>query len=687
MTNSARSIFLSYASEDAEAARSICEALRNAGIEVWFDQSELRGGDAWDASIRRQIKECGLFVPIISANTQARAEGYFRLEWKLAVDRSHLMAEGKPFLVPVVIDGTLEAGALVPEKFRDVQWTRLPGGEGSAAFVGRLHRLMTEAAAPMPASPVSAAGAAAATGSAPAAASAAAVARPVAIRGRQFFPLGAGAVLVIATAVLFLQSRSPGPASSTPAAPTAPAATAGFSPPAHSLAVLPFVNMSGDPKQDYFSDGLAEELLNSLVTIRDLQVAARTSSFSFKGEKVDVADIGRKLNVGAVLEGSVRKDGNHVRITAQLINAVTGFHLWSQTYDRDLKNILSLQTDIATAVSRALQATLLADAAAGIEVGGTQVPAAFDAYLKGKNLERSSLSKENFLDCIAAFSEAIRLDPKFAKAYVGAANGQNTFANNFAPETQVRSLIEKARANAETAIALAPELGEAHAAMAGLLERGYVDFPGATAEFTRALELSPNDVDVLQRSGVYFVGQGRTDQGLANLQRAIALDPLNAAAVGRSATAYYLARRYREALAADDRVLHLNPGMVMQIHNRGLDYLMLGELDAARDSCETPKPTWVSHLCLAVLYNKLHRQPEAEAQLAGLKADSGKGAAYQIAVIFAQWGDTAKALDWLETAYTFPDPGIGALKTDELIDPLRKEPRFQEIERKLRFTG
>ena len=214
-------------------------------------------------------------------------------------------------------------------------------------------------------------------------------------------------------------TQAPAPATTRPASAAATqvaGSAAAFAPPAHSIAVLPFVNMSGDPKQDYFSDGLSEELLNSLVSLRGLQVAARTSSFSFKGSGAGVAEIARKLNVGAVLEGSVRKDGGRVRITAQLINAVTGFHLWSQTYDRDLKNVLALQTEIATAVTQALQATLLGDVSTAVELGGTHNPHAFDAYLKGKGIEVNS--KDANLAQIAAFDEAIRLDPLYAKAYV-----------------------------------------------------------------------------------------------------------------------------------------------------------------------------------------------------------------------------------------------------------------------------
>src|SRR4029077_6317389 len=182
-----------------------------------------------------------------------------------------------------------------------------------------------------------------------------------------------------------------------------------FAPPLHSIAVLPFVNLSGDKEQEYFSDGLTEELLNSRAQINELQVAARTSAFSFKGKDTDIGTIARKLNVGAVLEGSVRRSANTIRITAQLINAVTGFHLWSKTYDRDLGDVLKLQTEIATAVASALKVALLSDVAGKVELGGTRNPAAFDAYLRGAKVYSAYRDSKDLPAAIAAYTEAIRL--------------------------------------------------------------------------------------------------------------------------------------------------------------------------------------------------------------------------------------------------------------------------------------
>ena len=342
LTETGKAIFLSYASQDAKAAETICEALQSAGIEVWFDRSELRGGDAWDTSIRKQIKACALFIPVISHNTHDRDEGYFRLEWKLAVDRSHLMAAGRPFLLPVVIDETRDDDEQVPERFREVQWTRLPDGVGSAGFVERVRRLLSGELPQEPSKNTS-----------PAARGIAAANAKAALPWWRSKVGLFGGIAVVVLALGYLAANRFGP-STHPAevvavvpAPSAPAGAAAFNPPPHSIAVLPFVNLSGDKDQEYFSDGLTEELLNSLAEIEGLQVAARTSAFSFKGQDNDIGTIARKLNVGAVLEGSVRRSAKTIRITAQLINAVTGFHLWSKTYDRDLGDVLKLQTEIA----------------------------------------------------------------------------------------------------------------------------------------------------------------------------------------------------------------------------------------------------------------------------------------------------------------------------------------------------
>ncbi|GAC1672920.1 MAG: hypothetical protein NVS9B2_21090 [Steroidobacteraceae bacterium] len=671
-------MFVSYASPDAAVAGALVESLERHGIACWIAPRDVKAGALYADAIVRAISGAKALVLVLS---------------KDAIGSSHVGKEierassKKRPIIALRIDNAPLTPAL--EYFlSESQWIEARAAKKEPAYNSLIDAIREPERAAPGVDPVATPPA----GTAPAG-------HPKELRNRILL----ATVLTVASALIYIVADKLWLSKRTTAAVTEPmqsssdtaggaparprSAAAEFTPPPHSIAVLPFVNMSGDPKQDYFSDGLSEELLNSLVAIRDLQVAARTSSFTFKGKNDDVADIAHKLNVGAVLEGSVRKDGNQVRITAQLINASTGFHLWSQTYDRDLKNVLTLQTEIATAVTKALQATLLADAAATIEIGGTQNPAAFDAYLRGKNRDRMNASKENVVARMVAFAEAIRLDPKFAKAHVGAAAAQIEYAGNYAPGPEVPTWNQRARENGETAIALAPQLGEAHVAMGLAWERGYLNFARAESEYERALALAPNDTGVLMRSGRFSVTMGRTESGLANIRRAIAMDQLNPQGYAQLSFALHDAKKDREAVEAVNRALQIDADSSDLKNARGMYLLSIGEIDAARESCETPKRGWQGMLCLAILYDRLHRHAEAESERAAMQGEFGNGSAYQMAEIYAQWGDTPKALEWLETAYRLPDPGIVSLRVDAMIDPLRKQTRFREIERKLSFPN
>jgi TolB-like protein len=663
VTEPSRAVFLSYASQDAQAAQRICEALRAGGIHVFFDQSELRGGDAWDQKIRHEIHDCALFVPIVSNHTQQRLEGYFRHEWKLAIERTHHMAEQMPFLVPVVVDDTRDQEAFVPDAFRAVQWTHLPGGETLPAFVERIKRLLSSQLSPMNA----VSGAAAATR------------QPVRASWRST-PVLLAIVAVFAALAYVVADKF------WILKPLAPAAVA-FAPPPHSVAVLPFVNLSGDKEQEYFSDGLTEELLNSLSEINELQVAASTSAFSFKGTNTDIGTIARKLNVGAVLEGSVRRSDRTIRITAQLINAVTGFHLWSKTYDRDLGDVLKLQTEIATSVAGALKVTLLGDIAAKVELGGTVNPAAFDAYLRGAKVNGTLRDLKDLPAAIAAYTEAIRLDPRYALAFAGRSIDLSTAAGNAENAAAEREELDKALADAREALRIAPDLAQAHLALANAFEIGNLDFKRANDEYERASALAPGDARILRDSGQFAASMGHFDAGIAAARRAVVLDPLGRNSHYVLGEMLYAARRYQEAVAAFAEVISLDPDFKPTYTVRGLAYYWLGDLKSARVSCEMTPDNWGTQQCLAVVYEKLGRHAEAQAALAKLKTLESDAAAYQYATIYAQWGNRAQALEWLETALRLRDPGLEDLKTDPLLDPLRKEPRFQAIERELKFPG
>lgn len=651
MTEPSHAVFLSYASQDAEAAQRICDALRAAGIEVWFDRSELRGGDAWDQSIRRQIKTCALFIPVLSQHTHERAEGYFRLEWKLAIDRSHLITATKAFLLPVAIDATPDDDEQVPDRFRELQWTRLLGGETSRVFVERVQRLLSgEASTPNRA------------GSPPS--------------GWSKRVLPAAALAVVLGAVSYLAIERPWISK--------PPASTAFAPPPHSIAVLPFVNLSGDKDQEYFSDGLTEELLNSLSQINDLQVAARTSSFSFR-EHPDILAVARKLNVATVLEGSVRRSAHTVRVTAQLINATTGFHLWSKTYDRDLDDVLRLQTEIATAVAEALKVTLLGDVSERIELGGTRNPAAFDAYLRGMRIARTALTGEQHQGGIASYTEAIHLDPKFAQAFAERSLALGNYAAfNINNPVAAHETHETALQDARTATALAPELAVGYYALAVALRRGG-DFAQADAAYTRALALAPGSARILAGYSRHAAEMGHAEAAVAAGRKAITLDPLNFQVYRVVGIALLGARRYPEAAASFRMAISLEPDYVRNYALLGETQYAMGAYEAARKSCEVALADQTGQGCLAMTYQKLGRKADAEAMLQKLKSTERDTGAYDYAAIYAQWGDVAKALDWLETAVRLGDPDLSVLKADAGLDPLRKEPRFQAIEKALRF--
>jgi TolB-like protein/Flp pilus assembly protein TadD len=457
-----------------------------------------------------------------------------------------------------------------------------------------------------------------------------------------------------------------------------------FTPPLHSIAVLPFVNMSGDKEQEYFSEGLTEEILNSLARLDELQVAARTSSFSFQGEHPDIATVAHRLNVGAVLEGSVRRSGNTVRIATQLVNGVTGFHLWSETYDRDLKDVLKLQTEIATAVAGALKVTLLGDVAAKVEVGGTRNPAAFDAYLHGRKAYFAALNTKDLQAAVDNFTEALRLDPNYALAYAARSYAFGDFATEASGQLR-REKFNMAHADALNAIQLAPDLAEGHAALAFFHESAALDFEQANVQYERALALAPGNSKVLGDYG-YFAGlMGRTEPGVAAARRAVVLDPLNPS--GHRTLGYVLlyAHRYKEALQTFADALALDPNDYVSYAWRGFAQYGLGEFDNARSSCENTADSWESQLCLAIVYDKLGQHSDAKNMLAKMKASRGDDWGYEYAMIYAQWGNSGKALEWLETALRVRDPGLEFLKIDPFMDPIRKEPRFQAVMRALKF--
>ena len=621
MTDPSRAVFLSYASQDAEAARRICDGLREAGLEVWFDRHELRGGDAWDQRIRREIRDCALFVPIISANTQARLEGYFRREWKLAIARTFDMADEKAFLLPVVIDDTSPLEASVPEQFRAVHWTRLPAGEVSTAFMARVSQLLT-AVEPVP------------TGSGTA---------------------GAHSLSMHSTVC------DPGRAAA----------------PEHSIAVLPFVNMSADKEQEYFSDGLAEELINLLARIPELRVPARTSSFSFRGRPATAGEIGNALNVAHVLEGSVRKAGNRLRITVQLVRSDSGYHLWSETFDRTLDDIFQIQDDIAHAVVDKLRLTLLT-AVPSASAAGTNADA-HNLYLQGQYL--SGRETQADLDkAVEFFQRALALDPVYARAWAGlSAVYLRQVANSYIALDQGYALV---RAAAEQAIALDPTLGDAYSSLVVVLVSVDHDWRGSAERLVRARALDPGNPLLLLTTAVVARALGNTDEAVALLRQALDRDPLNLLVRRYFARALYYAGRLTEAEAEIRQVLALSAAYPVAHYELGRILLAQGAVEAAVAAFEAEaSPNWRT-FCLPLGYHAQGRAADAQAALAAMLHDP-TGSEFQIAEAYAYLGDADQAFRWLEAAVASRDPGILWLRDDPLLRGLTGDPRYAALLRTL----
>jgi serine/threonine-protein kinase len=409
---------------------------------------------------------------------------------------------------------------------------------------------------------------------------------------------------------------------------------------------------------------------------------------------VDLGTIAHRLNVGSVLEGSVRRAGNTVRVTAQLNNAVTGFHLWSQTYDRDLSDVLHLQTEIANAVAGALKVTLLGDVAAKIELGGTRNPEAFDAYLRATNGFYGSqfetdraLAEKDHQAVIANYTEAIRLDPEYALAYADRSIALWDYASDpafsLAPALR-RDYLNRAQADARKAIGLTPDLGEGHVAL-GLILLKSLDFAGALQEYERALKLAPGNARVLRDYAVFAVTMGKIEAGVAAAERALALDPLNANNHFNLGMSLFVARRFGEALTVFKREKAMDPNDSDADVWLGFNYYWSGDLESARTACEVANANNpIKWNCLAMIYNKLGQHAEAETMLAKFQTLTRDQAAVFYAIIYTEWGNNGRALDWLEAAVLHQDPYLNWVRT-WIFDPLRKEPRFQAIERELKF--
>jgi TolB-like protein len=459
-----------------------------------------------------------------------------------------------------------------------------------------------------------------------------------------------------------------------------------------SIAVLPFANLSGGDENEYFADGLAEELLNVLAKIRGLRVASRTSAFFFKGKDVDIPTIGRKLNVATVLEGSVRRSGHRIRITTQLIDVASDSHLWSEAYDRTLDDILAVQADIAHVVVEKLRAQLLnahvnagGTVASGLELraapsGRTDDPEAYRLYLQGR-FYFLRITERDIARGVGFFRQALERDPAFALAWAGLSRAYHAQAGRgWLP---VIEGMEAARDAAQRALTLAPDLAEGHIAIAWVLADHDWNWRSAERELERALALSPGDGDVHRACASLAMQLGRAEESIAHARRAVAVDPLSKPAHVVLGDCCLRAGRLDEAVASLQSALDIAPNAGITHYLLSSARLLQGRaIDALREAEREPIP-YLRLLCLALVRHTMGDASASDVALRQLVDDHGDAVSFQIAAVHAWRGEIDAAFGSLEHAYAVRDPGLGESVSYPWLRSLHADPRWPALMRRL----
>jgi TolB-like protein/Tfp pilus assembly protein PilF len=486
--------------------------------------------------------------------------------------------------------------------------------------------------------------------------------------------------LAVSDRFLLRDTRTAAPVATAPAAPGAPAAVPAGEP---SIAVLPFVNMSGDPENEYFSDGLSEELLNVLAQIRGLRVIARTSSFAFKGEKTDIATVAAKLAVAHVLEGSVRKAGDTVRITAQLIRAADSSHLWSQSYERQLADVFAVQDEIAREVAAKLEITLL-PGRGGAELGGTRNPQAHDLFLRAIAVKGIPGMREDNERRLALLDEALALDPDFARAHSARSFRLRVLTTNgwLSPQQG----YAQARAAVDRALALEPGLGYAYMVRSQLRLIADFDWAGAQADLDRAVELDPGNANVVGAVAYQRTMAGDFDEGLRAIRTAIALDPVSPFLKWNFGAYLRNARRDAEAEQVLKAALADDPGGPNWHYELGQLALQQGDPQRALAEFEAETVDWKLATGRALAYAALGKDEESQRAFHELlKSGDPDWSSYQQAMVHTVRGDKEAAFQALDTALKVHDPALLWTRIDPMFDPLRDDPRFARVLQRMNF--
>jgi TolB-like protein len=618
-------VFVSYKAEDRPRVLPLVNALEAEGLSVWWD-TIIAGGSEWRQDIQQQLDEARCVLVVWSKRSVAPEGRFVRDEANRAQRRGTYL--------PVKIDNVEP-----PLGFGEIQAIPLKGWRGSrtdARYQTLLNSIRAmlagERAQPAPgASRIS----------------------------RRGVIVSAGAAAGVAATVGAWELLKPGEAKA-----------------ANSIAVLPFANLSGDSHQDYFSDGIAEELRSALSRLPGLKVVGRISSEVVRNQ--DAASAARRLHVGHILTGSVRRGPGLVRISSQLIDG-SGLEQWSASYDRPQGNVLAIQTDIAENVVSALSVQLGQEGVKALSTGGTNDPEAHDLFLRAIAQAQSDDSESSLRQANALLDTATARDPRFARALAAKSRNLSYIADVGRSPKETMQGYAAAVAAAQRAIGLAPRLTEAYAALADALY-GQRRVAAAMKQIERGFTFGANDIQLLQAAVVVFVAGGQTKRALGYADRMIDIDPLNPLSHRRRYYALFYDRQFDECIAEAGRTLKLAPALALPPYFIALSLIMKNQPQEAQRYLDTlPADLTVRLSGEAIVAGRLGDAKRAKAKLEQLARVYGDAASYQFAQVHAQSGEKDKAFAALERGLEVNDPGLNTLRVDPLFDPIRSDPRFTNL--------
>ncbi len=646
-------VFISYASADKAAADSVCAALEHVGIPCWLAPRDVRPGAQYADAIVGAINETKAVVLVLSGSAVASSH--------VAREVERAASKHKP-----VISFRIDTAPLSRELeyfLSNSQWIDVAALGLPAALTKLGEAVRSHADSAVGRGPVAA----------PTAAD-----RSETVPFRRWMILAMVAVLALIGYLLidkFWLSKHVSTEQSAAVPTTAPNATTIS---AKSIAVLPFTDMSEKKDQEYFGDGMAEEILNQLVKVPELKVIGRTSSFQFKGKTDDLRKIGLALGAAYVVEGSVRRSGNHVRVTAQLIDTHNGVHRWSDTYDRATSDVIEVQNEIALNLVRALEI----EVAPSVNLGARAPKSdeAYDSFLRGLHaLDR--LDEAGFNEAVAHFRHALESDPTYVPAAEGVAAALYGLVDaNYVDE---KAGYEQARSAAEAALKLDSNAVSAHAVL-GLIHVQYdFDWPGAAREFKEALALAPHDPFVLSGATEERIAVGQWDEAIRTADAAIATDPLEANLYRLRSYAYLRLGRAAEAESGFRRAMEISPTYSWAHYFIGMALLSKNENEAALAEMQKETIREGSDAGAVVAYQALHRPKDAGRALARLQAENSSRWPFGLAVAYAALGRKTEAFAWLDRAYVARDSSLWAIKGHPFLKNLFSDPRYTALLRRM----